>query len=184
MKKIFTFFAALLFAGNMLAANLNLTYAKAVLDQEVNDWLFLLYETKPTTVYDDSYPYVYIPVPAHSETAIAGTYTNVDPYNVEYDTSEEDFIHADEVSDLVITFIEKGLYHYAFTFTGEDGEEYVIDIDLPTEAYTNYEVVDIDLTDAIEDIRVDGKTVKTVVNGQLILERNGKTYNALGTEIK
>lgn len=39
-------------------------------------------------------------------------------------------------------------------------------------------------TEAIEDIRVDGKTVKTIVNGQLILERNGKTYNALGTEIK
>ena len=39
-------------------------------------------------------------------------------------------------------------------------------------------------TEAIEDIRVDGKTAKTIVNGQLILERNGKTYNALGTEIK
>ena len=63
MKKIFTFFAALLFAGNMLAANLNLTYAAAILDQEVNNWLFLLYETKPATVYDDSYPYVYIQVP-------------------------------------------------------------------------------------------------------------------------
>ena len=184
MKKIFTWFAALLFAGIMLAANLNLTYAKAVLDQEVNNWLFLLYETKPATVYDDSYPYVYIQVPAQNETAIAGTYTNVDPYNVEYDTSEEDFVHANEVSDLVITFIEKGLYHYAFTFIGEDGEEYIIDKDLPTVAHTNFDVVNIDLTDAIEDIHVEGKTAKTMVNGQLILERNGKTYNVLGAEIK
>lgn len=183
MKKIFTFFAALLVAGNMLAANLNLAYAAAVLDQEINNWLFLLYETKPETIYDESFPYVYIQVPAHSQTAIAGTYI-ADQSNVEYDVSEEEFIYASEVSDLVITYIEKGRYHYSFTFTDTNGEEYVIDQDLPTEARTNGYVVDIDLTDAIEDIHVDGKTVKTIVNGQLILERNGKAFNALGTEIK
>ncbi len=37
---------------------------------------------------------------------------------------------------------------------------------------------------AVENISVEGKTVKRLVNGQLVIIRDGKTFNALGTEVK
>ena len=37
---------------------------------------------------------------------------------------------------------------------------------------------------AVENIPAEGKTVKRLVNGQLVIIRDGKTFNALGTEMK
>ena len=37
---------------------------------------------------------------------------------------------------------------------------------------------------AVENIPAEGKTVKRLVNGQLVIIRDGKTFNALGTELK
>jgi hypothetical protein len=37
---------------------------------------------------------------------------------------------------------------------------------------------------AIDNTAVDAKAVKRVVNGQLFIERDGKTFNALGVEVK
>lgn len=186
-QKLFTFFAALLLTGSMSAVNLNkLTYVEAVMDQEANTWIFIMYETKPTT-YDYTYPYVYITVPAKSETAIAGTYHIEDPLNVEYDTSDEDFIYAKEVSDLAISFIEKGLYHYSFTFTCMDEQEYIIDIDLPTEAHYNMgDAIELtDGTEGIEDLHVDSeKAVKVLNDGHIYILRGEKGYTLKGQEVK
>ena len=37
---------------------------------------------------------------------------------------------------------------------------------------------------AVENIPAEGKTVKRIVNGQLVIIRDGKTFNALGAEMK
>ena len=37
---------------------------------------------------------------------------------------------------------------------------------------------------AVENIPAEGKTVKRLVNGELVIIRDGKTFNALGTELK
>ena len=39
-------------------------------------------------------------------------------------------------------------------------------------------------TTALENIAVEGKAVKTIINGQLIIIKNGVQYNALGQVIK
>lgn len=39
-------------------------------------------------------------------------------------------------------------------------------------------------TTGIENVVVESKTTKSFRNGQLVIEKNGKTYNALGTEVK
>jgi hypothetical protein len=36
----------------------------------------------------------------------------------------------------------------------------------------------------VDNITVEGKAVKRMVNGQLLIEREGKVYNALGAEMK
>ena len=183
MKKIFSFFAALLLAGNMLAANFDVKHVRAVYATSENEWLFFMFETKPAAWNDFPYPYVYIDVPAKSETAIAGTYTLAEPEDAEYDYEEGEFIYADVVSDLVVTFIEKGLYHFSFNFTDMNGTEYVIDKDIPTEAVQNMGDP-FDLTDALENTGAAQKVSKRMENGQLIILKNGRTFNALGAEIK
>ncbi len=37
---------------------------------------------------------------------------------------------------------------------------------------------------AIDNTAVDAKAVKRIVNGQLLIERDGKTFNAQGIEVK
>ena len=37
---------------------------------------------------------------------------------------------------------------------------------------------------AISNTAVENKAVKRIVNGQLLIEKNGKTYNATGAEVK
>lgn len=37
---------------------------------------------------------------------------------------------------------------------------------------------------AVENISAEGKTVKRIINGQLVIIRDNKTFNALGTEVK
>jgi hypothetical protein len=37
---------------------------------------------------------------------------------------------------------------------------------------------------ALDNTIVSGKVVKRFVNGQLVIEKNGKSYNAVGAEIK
>lgn len=39
-------------------------------------------------------------------------------------------------------------------------------------------------TTGIENVVVESKATKSFRNGQLVIEKNGKTYNALGTEVK
>jgi len=39
-------------------------------------------------------------------------------------------------------------------------------------------------TTGVENTVVESKASKSFRNGQLVIEKNGKTYNALGTEIK
>jgi hypothetical protein len=36
----------------------------------------------------------------------------------------------------------------------------------------------------VENIQTDGKTLKRIVNGELRIIRDGKTFNALGAEVK
>ena len=37
---------------------------------------------------------------------------------------------------------------------------------------------------ALENIAVEGKAIKTIINGQVLIIRDGKTFNMMGQEVK
>ncbi len=53
-----------------------------------------------------------------------------------------------------------------------------------TFASQNLEVTFPDIPSAIGNIQTDGKTLKRIVNGELRILRDGKSFNALGAEVK
>lgn len=65
---------------------------------------------------------------------------------------------------------------------------------VPTASIALYEAADVwknfdirpiaELPTAIENTAVEAKAAKRLVNGQLVIEKNGRTYNALGAEVK
>ena len=50
-------------------------------------------------------------------------------------------------------------------------------------ALDDYEFV-TDVPDAIDNTVVEGKAVKRIVNGQLVIEKNGVIYNAQGAMVR
>ena len=62
-------------------------------------------------------------------------------------------------------------------------------VELPITQSTTLENTEIEFTleggaTAIENTAVDTKAVKRIVNGQLLIEKNGKIYNAIGAEVR
>jgi hypothetical protein len=45
-------------------------------------------------------------------------------------------------------------------------------------------VFEVDPSTGVDNTTTDGKAVKRMVNGQLLIEREGKVYNALGAEVQ
>ena len=141
----------------------------------------------------DSYIYLDITLPEGATELVAGQYPADDKYG--YQTFCPG--HYDPTYGLVPS--------YAATLVEEDGKVYIdkvwylvsgtVTIDengTMTVAAKNSLGHNITVTlqkdteTAIDNAKVDAneKAVKRLVNGKLIIERNGKTFNILGTEIK
>ena len=84
-----------------------------------------------------------------------------------------DWDHADNVNivnegrNFVLTVDQAGNYTFTWTFASQ-----------------NLVVAFPKLPTAVETIQTEGKSVKSFHNGQLLIEKNGKFYNALGVEVK
>jgi hypothetical protein len=53
-----------------------------------------------------------------------------------------------------------------------------------TFASQNLAVTFPEIPSAVDNIQAEGKSVKRIVNGELRIIRDGKTFNALGAEVK
>ena len=184
--KIFTLFAALLLAGSMSAAiNVNSNHAVAWMgDMDgVSIWDFGLYCTEA-----DDFPFLVVRTHRTSD-SIAGTQTVIGDWWTSYAFSTEDFIMPSQFSDLVVTRIRSGLYHYSFTFVGHHenysspDEEYIVDAEVPTEIrnVAGDIIEPAYKPEGIEDIHEDSdQPVKFLRNNQIFILRGDKTYNLQG----
>ena len=188
-QKLFTLFAALLLAGSMSAAiNVNSNHAVALMgDMDgVSIWDFGLFDTEA----DDS-PYLAVRTHRTSD-SIAGTQTVIGDWWTIYAFSAEDFIVPTQFSDLVVTRIRSGLYHFSCTFVGHHvysslDEEYIVDVEVPTEIRDLAgEIIEPAYKpEGIEDIHEDSdQPVKILHNGQIFLLRGDRTYTLQGQEIR
>ena len=117
---------------------LDVAYGAAVyVDDDENGtfWQFNLYKDYDGGTGVVTYPDFYIGVAPKSTTAIAGTYEVSDIYFVEVDLDENTAVSATQASDLVVTHNEQGVYHFEFDFIGDDGATYMINAEVPVEAY-------------------------------------------------
>jgi hypothetical protein len=84
-----------------------------------------------------------------------------------------DWNHADNVnmvnSGRNFEFVADRAGDYTFTWTF---------------ASQNLVVAFPDIPSAVETIQTEGKSVKRIVNGELRIIRDGKSFNALGAEVK
>ena len=189
-QKLFTLFAALLLAGSMSAAiNVNSNHAVAVMgDMDgVSIWDFGLFDTEA-----DDYPYLAVRTHRTSD-SIAGTQTVIGDWWTSYAFSEEDFIMPTQFSDLVVTRICSGLYHYSFTFTGHHesysspDEEYIVDAEVPTEIrnVAGEIIEEAYVPEGIEDIHANSdKPVKVLNDGHLYILRGDHIYDTQGKMVK
>ena len=189
-RKIFTLFAALLLAGSMSAAiNVNSNHAVAWMgDMDgVSIWDFGLFCTEA-----DDFPFLTVRTHRTSD-SIAGTQTVIGDWWTTYAFSTEDFIVPTQFSDLVVTRIRSGLYHYSFTFVGHHenysspDEEYIVDAEVPTEIrnVAGDIIEPAYKPEGIEDIHEDSdQPVKFLHNGQIFLLRGDRTYTLQGQEVK
>jgi len=159
-------------------------YAEVTYLADYKAWQINLYAEN-----EDYVPDFYIGVYAKSEEMkIAGTYTNEEEEIafVEIYTSLNDSAVAVESSDFVVTFLEEDVYHYEFTFVGDDDKVYIIDAELRTMAFDE-DGDEIELVDGeeegVEETEAAVKAIKVIKNGQIIIEKNGVKYNALGTRL-
>ena len=112
-------------------------------------------------------------------------YTNpTDLYNSEKRGDKLGAIVKDTSTELVID----GDYAYV-GLRSNDGAMYLDEIQITWTAgaaatYTNYSTTCDGTSTDIENIAVEGKAVKAIVNGQLIIIKNGVQYNAQGQVIK
>lgn len=189
-QKIFTFFAALLLAGSMSAAiNVNSNHAVAWMgDMDgVSIWDFGLYCTEA-----DDFPFLTVRTHRTSD-SIAGTQTVIGDWWTSYAFSAEDFIIPTQFSDLVVTRIRSGLYHYSFTFVGHSvlysspDEEYVVDAEVPTEIrnLAGEIIEEAYVPEGIEDIHANSyKPVKVLNDGHLYILRGDHIYDTQGKMVK
>ena len=189
-QKIFTFFAALLLAGSMSAAiNVNSDHAAAYMgDMDgVSIWDFGLFDTEA-----DDFPYLVVRTHRTSD-SIAGTQTVIGDWWTMYAFSIQDCIVPTQFSDLVVTRIRSGLYHFSFTFTGHHelysspDEEYVVDAEVPTEIrnLAGEIIEEAYVPEGIEDIHANSdKPVKVHNDGHLYILRGDHIYDTQGKMVK
>ena len=189
-QKLFTLFAALLLAGSMSAAiNVNSNHAVALMgDMDgVSIWDFGLFDTEA-----DDFPYLAVRTHRTSD-SIAGTQTVIGDWWTMYAFSIQDCIVPTQFSDLVVTRIRSGLYHFSFNFVGHHelysspDEEYIVDVEVPTEIRDLAgEIIEPAYKpEGIEDIHEDSdQPVKFLHNGQIFILRGDRTYTLQGQEVK
>lgn len=170
--------------------NLNVQYCEAmwVADEDNGDsWQFNLYNDWSQSA-GLTYPDMYIVAEPKGETTIAGTYGEDDLYFVQVFTSANDSAEAVTLSDLKVTCVGEGLYHFKMTFVGDDDNTYVLDAEVETIAYDYDTDADIELEDepaqGIEDIVLTEKAQKVVVDGAVYVIRDNKMYNVTGTRVR
>ena len=189
-QKIFTLFAALLLAGSMSAAiNVNSNHAVAWMGDMDGEsiWDFGLYCTEA-----DDFPFLTVRTHRTSD-SIAGTQTVIGDWWTTYAFSIEDFIVPTQFSNLVVTRIRSGLYHFSFTFTGHHenysspDEEYVVDAEVPTEIrnLAGEIIEEAYVPEGIEDIHANSdKPVKVLNDGHLYILRGDHIYDTQGKMVK
>ena len=188
-QKLFTLFAALLLAGSMSAAiNVNSNHAVALMgDMDgVSIWDFGLFDTEA-----DDYPYLGVRTHRTSD-SIAGTQTVIGDWWTIYAFSAEDFIVPTQFSDLVVTRIRSGLYHFSCTFVGHHvysslDEEYIVDVEVPTEIrnLAGEIIEEAYVPEGIEDIHANSdKPVKVLNDGHLYILRGDHIYDTQGKMVK
>ena len=169
---------------------LDVEYAEALYIASQEYWQINLFKDYNYETQEVTYPDFYIGVAPKSPTAIAGTYSvEEEIYFIEVDFEDAE-INAEEATDFIVTYLGEGMYHYELEFVGEDGNIYILDAILETYAYdydNDYAV--IELTDEVEPQNINNtkavvKSAKLIKNGQLLIEKDGKTYNAAGQLLK
>ncbi len=124
--------------GQLTIITLDVEYGSAVYvndDELGNFWQLNLYKDYDSETQSVTYPDLYVGVTPKSATAIAGTYGASDIYFVELDLDENTAIEAASISDVVVTYKEDGVYHFGFDFMGNDGISYIVDVEVPVEAW-------------------------------------------------
>lgn len=146
---------------------------------------------------DDNYVMfdTYLP----KEHAISGTYNMAGGYigtqysYIKYAGSKIN-ITAAEISLEIVSLGEDGLgtYKTSFQAMGEDGNLYKGAVEIEVYSYIKsgssssiYAMSNEVITPtAVEAVKAEGNAVKRIVNGQVVIEKNGVFYNLLGSEIK
>lgn len=167
---------------------LDVAYAEAEYLADYEAWQLNLYKDYDEETKIVTYPDLYIGVYAKSATAIAGTYSADDEIAfIEVDVADGQTIEATEYSDLVVTYIEEGVYKYEVTFTGDDENIYIVDVTLGTIAYDE-DYNDIELTDgestAVENTSVNVKVAKRLIDGHITIIKGNTKFNVGGQVIR
>ena len=168
MKKIFTLFVvALMSVGMSFAEEINLTmdsrsYTFVYRDRlaQKNYWYFEASNGKYMVRLQTKQKY----------TQFAGSYVLDDMESVflnKLNTGESITITAASFT----ASLQEGCSVIEGTLEGADGNTYIISL-------TYY------YSEGIEDVAAEVKVVKRIVDGQLVIERDGKLYNATGAEVK
>lgn len=189
-QKLFTLFAALLLAGSMSAAiNVNSNHAVAYMgDMDgVSIWDFGLFDTEA-----DDFPFLTVRTHRTSD-SIAGTQTVIGDWWTMYAFSIQDCVVPTQFSDLVVTRIRSGLYHFSFNFVGHHelysspDEEYIVDAEVPTEIrnLAGEIIEEAYVPEGIEDIHANSdKRVKVLNDGHLYILRGDHIYDTQGKLVK
>lgn len=105
-----------------------------------------------------------------------------DQENIAGDYTEGDFDYRYIGTGLIDANGEQPMIFSATIHIEETGEAVVVTADLLCYNNTLYKVTT--LTEGIDNANAVVKAIKSIVNGQLIIEKNGVQYNAMGTVIR
>ena len=146
---------------------------------------------------DDYLPELRVEYETASKTLIAGQHT-VDLQASFLDLDEETRLLFSEAS-FQLTYVDKDaegdlIYTIQFSGLASDGNTYVYNASMTVYAYDqdNKDLegyptpipLEDDQHQSIDRISLKANSQKLIKNGQLIIFRDGKTYNALGAEVK
>jgi len=196
MKKIFSLFAAVLFAGSMFAADATLVKGTNAFDDvKVNDGKAIKVGTSKNAgdmsikVGAGATSLVFHAAgwkPTKSEQATSTTIllstedAGVNLSKASFDIDNEDKFTG---SDTEFTISNEKKYELHVTLTGvKDGATIKITADRRFVVWGA--TYDTSSTEAIDNTAAEVKAVKTFENGQLVIIKNGVKYNATGTVVK
>ena len=147
--------------------------------------------------WDEDLPELRVDYETSSKTRIAGQHT-VDLTTSSLELDDENMFAFSQAS-FQLTFVEKnndGDPVYAIQFTGvaSDGNTYVYNTSMPVYAYDQDNediygypsVIELEdyLPTAVANTSYETKATKVIRNGQVLIIKNGKTFNVLGAEVK